>query len=444
MKEIMLYDLEAEQAVLCCMLMDKDSAQLGVEMLNGEDFQGMSNRKLFEAIKTVAERGTAPDLVTVKSCLEEKGQLSTIGGMRFIAETAIAVPTSAHMKSYVNIIIEKSQRRKYLEKAGKIKEAVLYAEYDALLTEVDSIQKINKNKAVDGLTPVVDIVDDILKHAIERKEGKAEITGLKTGFTDLDAYTGGFQNNNLVILAARPAMGKTAFALDIVRGAARKMQRSGIQKNIAVFSLEMSKEQLAKRLCSAELKISNDKFKFLDFDSNDIEKMLSGIDTIEENCAKIYIDDTPGASARDIFTKCHALKTKSSLDMGLIVIDYLQLMSGEKTGTREQEVSGISRELKGIAKKFNCPVLTLSQLSRTCETRPNHRPMLSDLRESGAIEQDADMVMFLYRDEYYNPDTEKENTAELIIAKHRDGAVGTVELSFIKNQTTFKDLEKGY
>lgn len=439
----LLFDNEAEQAVIGSIFLDQQAARIAAEILKSDDFYNYSNKKIFEAVIDLLDKKSAVDVVTVKNWLEEKGEFDKIGATAYLVEISTCVGTSVNVKHYAEIVQEKAMRRNILHMTNEAGKLAQNGDFVELLNKIETIQKLTIQQN-SGLTPITETVAAILQQAMEHQKSglSGKCTGLQTGFYDLDAYTGGFQKNNLIILAARPSMGKTALALDIIVGATKKILQK--ESNIVFFSLEMSKEQITKRICSSEMKISNDKFKLLTFDSRDAEKMEYSIQSLEKISNKIYIDDTAAVNTRYIYSKCHTLRAKSDCEIGLIVIDYLQLMTGNKSSTRQEEISGISRELKNIAKEFQCPVLALSQLSRACEQRADHRPMLSDLRESGAIEQDADIVMFLYRDDYYFPETERKNQAELIIAKQRDGATGTIYLRFLNDLTTFKNLKTGY
>lgn len=437
----MLYDQAAEENILGSMLMDNDALLLAAHSLTPEDFYIPSNKAFFEAALYRLKQGISVDVVTIKNRLEELGIFEKIGGAAYLKSIAGAVGSSVHVKSWIELVCQMSQRRRYFMLAEQLKELAQSGEYTALLDCVDSLEE-KQRRSPEDMARVRDIVESLLEQAIKQKKngGKGGPTGLKTGFVDLDAYTGGLQENNLIILAARPAMGKTAFALDLVRGAARHTEN----KVIAIFSLEMTKEQIAKRLCAADLKITNDAFKLFCFQDRELKNMEEGIESLESMTSRLYIDDSESLTPKQMYTRCHTLKAKTGKELAFIMVDYLQLITGDKSGNREQEIAGISREMKKMAKKFRCPVLLLSQLSRACEQRPNKRPLLSDLRESGAIEQDADMVLFLYREEYYHPETQRQGQAELIIGKHRDGAIGTIQLGFSKTLTTFRSLDKGY
>ena len=435
----MLCNLEAEAGVLCAIFLDEEAAALATKSLQAEDFSSYANSKIFEAACDRANQGMGVDMVTVKAYLQERGEFEKIGGIAYLSQIATSAATSVFVKDHIDLVKQAANRRRYLNKAQKLAELAKEGEYTALLDFADKMQE--NETSFGDLVSVRDVVEDILKQAIYwRTAGKKPTcTGLKTGFPTLDAYTGGLQKNSLIVLAARPSMGKSAFALDIARGALKKEPH----KNIAVFSLEMNREQVTKRLCGGELKIQNDRFKLMDFDETDLEKMSRGIEDLETMTKRLYIDDTETICARDIYTKCHTLRVRTKREFALIIVDYLQLVTGDKSGNREQEISGISRDFKKLAKKFQCPVMVLSQLNRACELRPSKRPQLSDLRESGAIEQDADMVLLLYREEYYFPKKENEGAAELIIAKHRDGACGVVNLKFAKELPAFYEPDKG-
>ena len=419
-------DIEAEQAVLGSMLLDKDSVMLAFEVLKPDDFYREENKLIFSAMLNLYSRSEPIDLITVKEELISLGKFEVCGGLEYIADLPEKVPTTANSDKYIKIVEEKSILRNLIKTSNELIELG----YDQSLEVDDIIEKaeksvfnLMKNRNQRGYTPLKDILIETFARLEKLYNQKEHITGVPTGFVDLDYKTAGFHGSELILVAARPAMGKTAFALNIATNAAVKANVP-----VAIFSLEMSKEQLTTRILSSETMIDSNKLKTGKMEEEDFIKLSEGLESLSE--AEMYIDDTPGISITEIRAKCRKLKLEKNI--GLVVIDYLQLISGsgsKKNASREQEISEISRSLKILAKELDIPIIALSQLSRAPEQRKDdHRPMLSDLRESGAIEQDADIVMFLYRDDYYNKDSDKQNIAEVILAKHRGGSTGTVEL----------------
>ncbi len=429
--------IEAEQSVLGCMLLDKEVIPGIIEVLKPEDFYREDHREIYEAIIDLFQRAEPIDLITVSEQLRNRGTLDSVGGLEYLTNIATSVPTTANAKYYAGIVEEKALLRKLIKVSSDIVNMGYEAseEVSVLLDKAEkNIFDIIQRKSTRGFSHIKDVLVDTFNRLEELYNNKGYVTGIPTGFTDLDYKTAGLQNSDLILVAARPAMGKTSFALNIA-------QYVAIHKNIpvAIFSLEMSKEQLVSRILCSEVMIDSHKMKIGKLEDDDWQKMARALGPLSE--APIYIDDTPGLSVMDIRAKCRRLKLEKGL--GLVVIDYLQLMQGRgRAENRQQEISEISRSLKILAKEINVPIITLSQLSRAPESRSDHRPMLSDLRESGAIEQDADIVMFLYRDDYYNPDTDKKNIAEVIIAKHRNGSTGTVELRWFGEYTKFVNLKK--
>ncbi len=434
------HDLEAEQAILGSMLTDKDAVIASVEVLKEEDFYREDNRAIYRAILNLYNRAEPIDIITVKAELETMGKFEQIGGLEYLAELPEKVPTTANASKYIKIVEEKSVLRNLIKTANEIIELG----YDPT-EEVENIMEgaekkifnIMQNKNQKGYTPIKDILVDSFTELEELYNRKQHITGVPTGFSELDYKTAGFHGSELILIAARPAMGKSAFALNIATNAALKANVP-----VAIFSLEMSKEQMVNRILCSEAMVDSNKVRTGKLEEDDWTKLAGAIGPLSE--AEIYIDDTPGISVMEIRAKCRKLKLEKNL--GMVVIDYLQLVQGsnKRSGSREQEISEISRSLKILAKEIGVPVIALSQLSRAVEQRPDHRPMLSDLRESGAIEQDADIVMFLYRDDYYNQDSEKKDIAEVILAKHRGGSTGTVELLWLGSYTKFVNLERRF
>ena len=434
------HDLEAEQAVIGSMLTDKDAVISALEVLKEEDFYREDNRIIFSAMYNLYNRAEPIDIITVKSELETLGKFEKVGGYEYLTELPEKVPTTANALKYIKIVEEKSTLRSLIKTANEI----IDLGYDPT-EDVDDIMDNAEKKIFDimqdknqkGYLPLKDVLVESFNKLEELYNRKQYITGVPTGFSELDYKTAGFHNSDLILIAARPAMGKTAFALNIATNAA---VRANVP--VAIFSLEMSKEQLVNRILCSEAMVDSNKVRTGKLEENDWTKLAGAIGPLSE--AEVYIDDTPGISVTEIRTKCRKLKLEKNI--GMVVIDYLQLVQGSnrRNGSREQEISEISRSLKILAKEIGVPVVALSQLSRAAEQRTDHRPMLSDLGESGAIEQDADIVMFLYRDDYYNKESEKKDIAEVIIAKHRGGSTGTIELLWLGNYTKFVNLEKRF
>lgn len=431
------HNIEAEQAVLGCMLLDSDVIPTITELIRSEDFYRDDHREICEAIIDLTERAGPVDIITVSEQLQLRGTLDAVGGLEYLTNITDAVPTTANARHYAKIVEEKSLLRKLIKASSDIAGMSYDASEEAafVLDKAEkSIFDILEKRSTQGFTHIKDVLLDTFNRLEELYNSKSHITGVPTGFTDLDFKTAGLQNSDLILIAARPGMGKTAMGLNIAQYAA-------VQRHVpvAIFNLEMSKDQLVNRMLCSEVMVDSQRMRTGKLEDDDWNKVAQALAPLSE--APIYIDDTPGISVMDIRAKCRRLKLEKNL--GLIVIDYLQLMQGRgRTENRQQEVSEISRSLKILAKELQVPVVTLSQLSRGPESRTDHRPMLSDLRESGAIEQDADIVMFLYRDDYYNPETEKKNVAEVIIAKHRNGSTGTVELRWFGEYTKFANLKK--
>ena len=434
------HDIEAEQAVIGSMLTDKDAVVSAIEVLKEDDFYRDDNKAIYSAILNLYNRAEPIDIITVKAELEAMGKFEQVGGLEYLAELPEKVPTTANSMKYIKIVEEKSTLRNLIKTANEIIELG----YDPT-EDVDDIMEgaekkifnIMQNKNQKGYAAMKDILVDSFTQLEELYNRKQHITGVPSGFTDLDYRTAGFHGSDLILIAARPAMGKSAFALNIATNAAVKAKVP-----VAIFSLEMSKEQMVNRILCSEAMVDSNKVRTGKLEEDDWTKLAEAIGPLSE--AEIYIDDTPGISVMEIRAKCRKLKLEKNI--GMVVIDYLQLVQGsnKRNGSREQEISEISRSLKILAKELNVPVIALSQLSRAVEQRPDHRPMLSDLRESGAIEQDADIVMFLYRDDYYNEDSDKKGIAEVIIAKHRGGSTGTVDLVWLGSYTKFVDLERRF
>ena len=433
-------DIEAEQAILGSMLTDKDAVISAIEVLKEEDFYRADNRAIYGAILNLYSRAEPIDIITVKAELESLGKFEQVGGLEYLAMLPDKVPTTANAMKYVNIVEEKSTLRSLIKTANEIIE-LGYDPTEDVTDVMENAEKkifnIMQNKDKKSYSPIKDILVDSFTQLEELYNRKQHITGVPTGFTELDYKTAGFHGSDLILIAARPAMGKSAFALNIATNAA---VRANVP--VVIFSLEMSKEQMVNRILCSEAMVDSNKVRTGKLEEDDWTKLAGSIGPLSE--AEIFIDDTPGISVTEIRAKCRKLKLEKNI--GMVVIDYLQLVQGsnKRNGSREQEISDISRSLKILAKEIGVPVIALSQLSRAVEQRPDHRPMLSDLRESGAIEQDADIVMFLYRDDYYNQDSEKKDIAEVIIAKHRGGSTGTVELLWLGSYTKFVNLERRF
>ena len=432
------HDIEAEQAVLGSMLTDKEAVASAIESLKPEDFYREDNRAIYDAILNLYSKPEPIDIITVKAELIENGKFESIGGLEYLASLPDKVPTTANVDMYIKIVEEKSILRNLIKTSNEII-TLGYEESEAVDAIMDQAEKkifeLMQKKNQKGYTPIKDILIDTFDELEKLYNQKGYVTGVPTGFADLDQITAGLHKSDLILIAARPAMGKSAFALNISVNAA---VRSGTP--VAIFGLEMSKEQMVNRMLCSEAMVDLQKVRTGKIEEAEWIKLVNATGPLSE--APIYIDDTPGISIMEIRAKCRKLKLEK--DIGLVVIDYLQLIqgTGKRGASREQEISEISRSLKILAKELDVPVVALSQLSRASEQRQDHRPMLSDLRESGAIEQDADIVMFLYRDDYYNPDSEKKNITEIIIAKHRSGSTGTIELRWLNNYTKFANIEK--
>ena len=434
------HDLEAEQAVIGSMLTDKEAVISAIETLTDDDFYREDNKIIYSAIMNLYNRGDAIDIITLKAELSSMGKFEAVGGLEYLALLPEKVPTTANVDKYIKIVEEKSTLRTLIKTANELI-TLGYDETQEVEELMDNAEKkifgVMQNRAQKTYSSMKDILVDTFIELEELYNRKEHITGVPTGFVDLDYKTAGLHGSELILVAARPAMGKSAFALNIATNAAVRAKTP-----VAIFSLEMSKEQMANRILCSEAMVDSNKVRTGKVEDDDWSKLAEASGILSE--AQIFIDDTPGISIMEIRAKCRKMKLEKNI--GLVVIDYLQLVQGsnKRAGSREQEIAEISRSLKILAKEINVPVIALSQLSRAPEQRPDHRPMLSDLRESGSIEQDADIVMFLYRDDYYNQDSEKKNVAEVILAKHRAGSTGTVELAWLGSYTKFANLENRY
>ncbi|ABO51801.1 primary replicative DNA helicase [Desulforamulus reducens MI-1] len=430
-------NLEAEQSVLGAMLLERDAIFRVMEFLKPEDFYRDSHRIIYEVILELAEAGRPVDLITVSDILRDRGDLEKIGGVTYVATLANLVPTAANAEYYARIVEEKALSRALISVTTRISSRGYEGTEspEELLEDAErSILELGQRRSTDSFTPIKEILIKAFENIEQVYNNRGKITGVPTGFIELDNMTNGFQPGDLVILAARPSMGKTAFAILCGQYAALKHQIP-----VAIFSLEMSKEQLVQRMLCSEAMVDAHKVRTGNIADEDWGKLSEAARHLSR--APIFLDDTGAATVREVRSKCRRLKAEKGL--GLVIIDYLQLMSGGKRiENRQQEIAEISRKLKGLAKELSVPVLALSQLSRAVESRTDKHPMMSDLRESGSIEQDADIIMFIYRDEYYNPDSEKKGIAEIIIAKQRNGSVGPVELGFFKEFVKFVNLAK--
>ena len=438
LKRILPHSIEAEQSVIGSMLMDKDAVIVALDMISSEDFYSRQYAVLYETMLELFNEGKEMDLVVIQDRLREKNVAPELSSLDFIKEIITTVPTSANIKYYATIVKEKSTLRKLIKLNEDIANSC-YVGSDSLedilaRTEKDIFELLQSRTAKD-IRPIEDIAKNVLYRIEAASRTREVVTGIPTGFIDLDYKTSGLQPSDLVLIAARPSMGKTAFVLNMVQHIAMKKELPCM-----IFSLEMSSEQLVQRMIAMGTGIDSQKLRTGNLNDNDWDPLIRGI--VDVSDSKIIIDDTPGISVGELRSKCRKVKLEKGLS--IVIIDYLQLMTGssKRSENRQQEISEISRSLKALAREIKAPVVALSQLSRACETRPDHRPMLSDLRESGAIEQDADIVMFLYRDDYYHKDTEHPNEAEVIIAKQRNGPIGTVNLMWKPETTRFVNISR--
>ena len=438
LKRVLPHSVEAEQSVIGSMLMDREAIVTAAGILHGEDFYGKQYGIVFEAMVELNDEGRPVDLVTLQDRLKEKDVPPEVSSLEFVRDLIPAVPTSANVRYYAEIVAEKATLRKLIRINEEIantcyagKENLEQILEDTEKKVFDLIQKRNSSDFV----PIREVVMNAMTKIEIASRNKGVVTGIPTGFIDLDYRTAGMQPSDLILVAARPSMGKTAFVLNIAEYVAFKQNQA-----VAIFSLEMSKEQLVNRLFSLESKVDSQHIRTGNLSDSEWEKLIESASVIGKS--SLIIDDTPGISISELRSKCR--KYKLEHDLKLVIIDYLQLMSGgsSRNDSRQQEISDISRSLKALARELSVPVIALSQLSRAVEQRPDHRPMLSDLRESGAIEQDADVVMFIYRDDYYNKDTDIKGVAEIIIAKQRNGPIGTVNLAWLPDYTKFANIQK--
>ncbi len=438
LKRILPHSIEAEQSVIGAMIMDGEAIMVASEIICGDDFYNRQYGVVFDAMTELSDEGKPVDLVTLQDRLREKDVPPEVSSLEFIGNLVTAVPTSANIKYYANIVAEKATLRKLIRLNEDIANTCYVGKesLEAILEDTekrvfDLVQRRNTGEFV----PIRQIVMNAMDQIERASKNDGNVTGIATGFIDLDYKTAGMQPADLILIAARPSMGKTAFVLNIAEYVAFKSNET-----VAIFSLEMSKEQLVNRLFAMESRVDSQKLRTGNLSDMDWEKLIESAGVIGKS--NLIIDDTPGINIPTMRSKCRKYKLEHNLK--LIIIDYLQLMSGSGRGSdsRQQEISDIPRSLKALARELKVPVVALSQLSRAVEQRPDHRPMLSDLRESGAIEQDADVVMFIYRDDYYNKDTERKGISEIIIAKQRNGPIGTVELAWLPDYTKFANLQK--
>lgn len=432
------HSIEAEQSVIGSMLMDRDAIITASEIVTAGDFYQHQYGIMFEAMLELFNENLPVDLVTLQNRLKEKDVPPEVSSLEFVRDIITTVPTSANIKSYANIVRDKAVLRRLIKVNEEIANTC-YAGKEPLETIMAVTEKtifdLLQNRNSGDFVPIRQVAMNVLEKIEEASKNQGTVTGIPTGFIDLDYKTSGLQPSDFILIAARPSMGKTAFVLNLV-------DHIAVKKGLPcmVFSLEMSKEQLVNRMLAMESNVDSQKLRTGTLSDTDWDAVVEGIGVIGNS--KLIIDDTPGISIGELRSKCRKMKLEYGLSV--VIIDYLQLMSGSGKGgeNRQQEISEISRSLKALAREMNAPVIALSQLSRACETRPDHRPMLSDLRESGAIEQDADVVMFLYRDDYYNKDTDMPNIAEVIIAKQRNGPIGTINLVWRPEYTKFANMAK--
>lgn len=438
LKRVLPHSIEAEQSVIGSMILDRDAITVAAEQISGDDFYSKQYGIVFDAMVELYNTGKEVDPVTLQAKLKEKEVSPEVSSLEYLKDILATVPTAANIKQYVQIVKEHSTSRKLIKTADEISQAC-YQGKDSIETIMDDSERkifnITQNRSADDFVSI----DKVVMNAMDRIETvykvKGTVTGIETGFLDLDFMTAGFQRSDLIIIAARPSMGKTAFVLNIAQHMAFKRNM-----NVAIFSLEMSKESLVNRMFSLESRVDAQKIRTGRLSDGDWKALIESAGNIGKS--GLIIDDTPSIPVSELRSKCRKYKIEHGLD--IIIIDYLQLMSGSgKSESHQQEISEISRSLKAVARELDVPVVALSQLSRAVEGRPDKRPMLSDLRESGAIEQDADMVMFIYRDDYYNKDSEKKGIAEIIVAKQRNGPIGTVDLVWLPEFTKFANTERG-
>jgi len=431
------HNTEAEQSVLGSMLLDQEAVIVAQEILKAEDFYKNAHKEIYESVCNLAIRNEPVDLVTLAEDLRNRGILEEVGGILYLTSLSSSVPVASNAKHYAEIVEKKATLRNLIKASEEIIGLGHSTEVDVeeIIEQAEkSIFDLSQNRHSEALTPIDKLLSSTFDQIEKLYENKGGIRGLSTGFTDVDRKLNGLNKTDLILVAARPAMGKSAFAMNLAQNIAVRAGGS-----VAIFSLEMSKEQLMLRMIAAESMVDLTKIQNGNLNEKEWISIANAMAPLSQS--NVYFDDTPGISVMEMKSKCRRLKLEKGLDV--VLVDYLQLMQGDKrTENRQQEISAISRNLKMLAKELDCPVVALSQLSRAPELRSDHRPILSDLRESGAIEQDADIVMFLYRDEYYHADSEQKNIAELIVAKHRHGETGTISLIWLGNYQKFLDYEK--
>jgi replicative DNA helicase len=437
------FNNEAEQSVLGAIFLDNRVFTDIADKLEADDFYQTRHKILYAAFKELSQDNRPIDITTVTTMLKNKNQFLEVGGLEYLLEISESVPTTANILAYVEIVKVKSVTRALIDTANKIALQATNGDIplDELLDSAErKIMDVSRNRSAAEFKIIGNVVHDVFEKIKQMQENGQQITGLQTGFTQLDALTLGLQNEDLFILAARPAMGKTAFVLNIAKNAAKYNQDPGV----AIFSLEMSAEQLVHRLLTSEAQIDSQNLRKGQLDSQSINRLIVAADTLAQY--QIYIDDTPGIKVSEVRAKCRKLHQAKDKKLGLIIIDYLQLLTGSEKhgGNRQQEVSEISRTLKEIAREFKVPVIACSQLSRQVESREDKKPIMADLRESGSIEQDADIVSFLYRDDYYNKDSTRQGQVDVIFAKHRHGPTGEISLFFNRQCSSFSDLDTNH
>ncbi len=437
LKRVLPHSTEAEQSVIGSMMLDKDAIVAASGIITEEDFYNRQYAAVFQAMEELNDEGKPVDMVTLQNRLREKDVPPEVSSLEFVRDLITAVPTSANIRHYATIVSEKATLRRLIKACDEIINAC-YAGKEGLETVLDDAEKsifnIVQHRNFNDYIPIRRIVLEAMDRIVAASKSKGSVTGVATGFLDLDYKTAGMQPAELILIAARPSMGKTAFALNIAQYVAFSNNQP-----IAIFSLEMSREQLVNRLFAMQSHVDSQHIRTGNLTDREWEDLIEGAGIIGKS--KLIIDDTPGITLSELRSKCRKFRLEH--DIKMVIIDYLQLMSGNgRTDSRQQEISEISRGLKALARELNVPVIALSQLNRTVEQRPEHRPMLSDLRESGAIEQDADVVMFIYRDDYYNKDSDKKGIAEIIIAKQRNGPIGTVELGWQADLTRFVNSKR--
>lgn len=429
------HNIEAEQSVIGCILLDNRVINNVIDQLNEDDFYYEKHRVIFKAIEQIFKNGKSVDLTTLTSLLRDQEKLTIVGDVKYLAELSESVPSTANIDSYISLVKEKSLLRNLIDTAQNIAMEGQQSNknIEDIIDEAErKILDVSNNRRTSEFKEISNVSVNVINNIEHLSKSKGEITGLKTNFYDLDKLTLGLQNDDLFIIAARPAVGKTAFVLNLATNVA-KFNDTGV----AIFSLEMSAEQLVSRVLSSQARVEAQKMKKGNLSEKEWQRLIAAQHTLSE--LNIYIDDTAGIKVQDVRAKCRRLYQENKL--GLVVIDYLQLLSSNKsTNNRQEEVSDISRTLKEIAREFHVPVIACAQLSRQVERREEKRPVMSDLRESGSIEQDADVVTFLYRDEYYNAETDRANITELIFSKNRHGPTGEVEFLFIKEYSAFENL----